>query len=75
MGSAASRLEFQFSRLLQNLQDSGGGRAEKAFLEGRFGAKSRKLFGYADVNELIQGDTFGLCHLAGLRQQRRLQAQ
>jgi len=61
--------------LLQNLQDSGGGHAEKSFLERSFGAKSRKLFGNADVKPLVQGYTFGFCYPARLRQQRRLQAQ
>jgi hypothetical protein len=57
------------------LQDSGGGHAEKSFLERFFGAKSGKLFGYADVKPLVQGYTFGFRHPARLRQQRRLQAQ
>jgi hypothetical protein len=61
--------------LLQNLQDSGGGHAEKSFLERFFGAKSRKLFGHAEVNQLVQGNTFGFRQLARLRLQRRLQAQ
>jgi hypothetical protein len=61
--------------LLQNLQDSDGGHAEKSFLERFFSAKGRKLFGYADVKPLVQGYMFGICHPARLRQQRRLQAQ
>jgi hypothetical protein len=61
--------------LLQNLQDSGGGHAEKSFLERFFGAESGKLFGYADVKPLVQGYALGICHPARLRQQRRMQAQ
>ena len=66
---------FDFSRLLQNLQHSGGKHAENSLLEMFFGAYGGEFFGDGDVDELIQGCPFGLGHLARFRHQGSLQSQ
>jgi hypothetical protein len=50
---------FYFSGLLQNLEHSGGGRAEECF-----GAHRRNLFSNGHIDELVQGHAFGLGHPA-----------